>query len=295
MKLNPQVSDLRLYDVVAVNKGVAADISHIATPAKCSGYVGDDEILAALDGCDVVVVPAGVPRKPGMTRDDLFSVNANIVKTIAEACSKACPKAMLCIISNPVNSTVPIIAETLKKEGTYNPKRLFGVTTLDLQRARTFVAQNQGLNVNEACVNVIGGHAGKTIIPLLSQVPDAKFSDEDRDALTHRIMFGGDEVVKAKAGGGSATLSMAYAGAEFANALLRALNGEQGVVQNAYVESSVVPDCTFFSTPVSLGPEGAEEIHGIGTINAYEEGLLADAIPDLQDQIKKGVDFVKNN
>lgn len=73
MKLNPLVSDLRLYDVVPLNKGVAADISHIATRAKCSGYVGDDEILDGLKGCDMVIVPAGVPRKPGMTRDDLFN------------------------------------------------------------------------------------------------------------------------------------------------------------------------------------------------------------------------------
>jgi len=292
MKLNPIVSDLRLYDVVALNKGVAADISHIATPAKCTGYVGDDEIHDALKGCDMVIVPAGVPRKPGMTRDDLFNVNANIVKTIAEACSEACPDAMLCIISNPVNSTVPIIAETLKKNGTYNPKRLFGVTTLDLQRARTFVAQNQGFDVEKTCVSVIGGHAGKTILPLLSQVPDAKFSDAERDALTHRIMFGGDEVVKAKDGAGSATLSMAYAGAEFADALLRAMTTDETVVQNAYVESDIVPGCRFFSTPVKLGPEGAEEIMGYGDISEYEQKLFDEMLPELQGQIKKGEDFI---
>eukprot|EP00468_Gymnochlora_sp_CCMP2014_P003971 CAMPEP_0167761308 /NCGR_PEP_ID=MMETSP0110_2-20121227/12095_1 /TAXON_ID=629695 /ORGANISM="Gymnochlora sp., Strain CCMP2014" /LENGTH=314 /DNA_ID=CAMNT_0007647967 /DNA_START=8 /DNA_END=952 /DNA_ORIENTATION=+ len=293
MKLNPLVSDLRLYDVVPVNKGVAADVSHIATPAKCSGYVGDDEILDALAGCDVVVVPAGVPRKPGMTRDDLFNVNANIVKTIAEACSKACPNAFLAIISNPVNSTVPIIAETLKAKGTYDPKKLFGVTTLDLQRARTFVAENQGFDVNSTCVNVIGGHAGKTILPLLSQVTDAKFSDADRDALTHRIMFGGDEVVKAKAGGGSATLSMAYAGAEFADGLLQALQGED-ITMNAYVESTIVEGCDFFSTPVSIGKEGITNIHPIGDINDYEAKLLEEMKGDLASQIAKGVDFVKS-
>lgn len=66
--------------------------------------------------CNVVVIPAGVPRKPGMTRDDLFNVNANIVKELAEAAAKACPKAHFLIISNPVNSTVPIFAEVLKKQ-----------------------------------------------------------------------------------------------------------------------------------------------------------------------------------
>lgn len=111
--------------------------------------------------------------------------------------------------------------------------RLFGVTSLDVVRANTFIAENQKMgecvkcclalcvcvslftfaslifaDVNSMSVPVIGGHAGTTILPLLSQVPGASFSEEDTKALTHRIQFGGDEVVQAKAGGGSATLSM---------------------------------------------------------------------------------------
>ena len=70
-----------------------------------------DEIGNALKGCKVVVIPAGVPRKPGMTRDDLFNTNAGIVSGLAEACAKYCPSAIFLIISNPVNSTVPIFAE----------------------------------------------------------------------------------------------------------------------------------------------------------------------------------------
>ena len=83
------------------------------------------------------------------------------------------------------------------------------MTTLDVVRANTFVAENQGFNPSATKVTVIGGHAGTTILPLLSQVPGAKFSEADIAALTHRIQFGGDEVVKAKDGAGSATLSMA--------------------------------------------------------------------------------------
>ena len=113
-------------------------------------------------GCNVVVIPAGVPRKPGMTRDDLFNTNAGIVKGLAEACAKSCPDACFLIIANPVNSTVPIFAEVLKTAGVYNPKKLFGVTTLDVVRANTFVAENQGTDVNAANVTVIGGHAGET-------------------------------------------------------------------------------------------------------------------------------------
>ena len=166
------------------------------------------EIGSCLSGAHVVVIPAGVPRKPGMTRDDLFNTNALIVKGLAEACAKHCPNAMFLVISNPVNSTVPIFAEILKKAGKYNPKKLFGVTTLDVVRANTFVAENQGFDVDKTSVPVIGGHAGTTILPLLSQVANAKFNDETIKKLTHRIQFGGDEVVKAKDGAGSATLSM---------------------------------------------------------------------------------------
>lgn len=207
LKLDSKVTELSLFDVVRT-PGVAADISHCCTPAKVSGHVGMEEIGNALKGCKVVVIPAGVPRKPGMTRDDLFNTNAGIVKGLAEACAKNCPDAMFLVISNPVNSTVPIFAETMKKHGVYNPKKLFGVTTLDVVRAKTFVSENQKFDVSKTNVRVIGGHAGTTILPLLSQVPNAKFSDEDVAALTHRIQFGGDEVVKAKDGAGSATLSM---------------------------------------------------------------------------------------
>merc|ERR1711937_347798 len=139
------------------------------------------------------------------------------------------------------------MGEVLKQKGVYNPKKLFGVTTLDVCRARTFVAQAKGNDVLSTRVPVIGGHAGTTIVPLLSQAdPKVEFSDEERDALTHRIMFGGDEVVKAKAGGGSATLSMAFAGAEFAGKVMDAMAGETGIKVCTYVETDKVPGATFF-------------------------------------------------
>merc|ERR1712025_1488787 len=223
--------------------------------------------MGALTGCDVVVIPAGVPRKPGMTRDDLFNINAGIVKNLVTGCAEACPKAAILVISNPVNSTVPIAAQVLKKKGVYNPKKLFGVTTLDVCRARTFVANAKGNDVLKTKVPVIGGHAGTTIVPLLSQAdPKVTFSDEERDALTHRIMFGGDEVVKAKAGGGSATLSMAFAGVHFASRVMAAMAGEKGVTECTFVETDKVPGATFFSLPVTLGKDGVETVHGYGEV-----------------------------
>jgi malate dehydrogenase len=238
----------------------------------------------------------GVPRKPGMTRDDLFNTNASIVKGVAEACAKACPDAMFLIISNPVNSTVPIFAESLKKRGVYNPRRLFGVTTLDVVRANTFVDEHQkSANSSfkrNSSVTVIGGHAGTTILPLLSQISGAKFSEADIKALTHRIQFGGDEVVKAKDGAGSATLSMAYAGQVFASRLLAAMNGEKNVRECTFVENTLTK-APFFSTPCLLGPGGVESIESFGKLSDFEQQSFDAMIPDLVSQAKKGIDFVK--
>lgn len=294
MKLDPNIDSLSLIDVVPVVKGVAVDISHINTGCQVTGGFTNETIDEALKGCDIVVVPAGVPRKPGMTRDDLFNINASINFGLAEACAKNCPDAIFLIISNPVNSTVPIWAEALKKFGCYNPAKLMGVTTLDVTRANTFVAGALNKPVSDVKVDVIGGHAGTTILPLLSQVPGADALSEDTIAkLTHRIQFGGDEVVQAKDGAGSATLSMAYAGAEFASYVARALKGESGIKACTYVESTVT-DAPFFSSPCILGEKGVTEIQGFGAMNAFEQKNFDEMLPDLKGQIAKGVEFVKN-
>merc|ERR1719281_786528 len=294
LKMNPRVTALSCYDVAPITPGVAADLSHIATGAKTTGFTGD-ELLKALDGCDVVVIPAGVPRKPGMTRDDLFNINAGIVKNLVTGCAEACPNACILVISNPVNSTVPIAAEVLKAKGVYNPAKLMGVTTLDVCRARTFVGNAKGIDPKDVKVPVVGGHAGTTIVPLLSQAePTVSFSDSERDALTHRIAFGGDEVVKAKDGAGSATLSMGYTGAHFADRVMAGLAGETGVVECTFVESSIT-EAKFFASPVTLGKEGVETIHDIGTVNDYEKKLIADMMPDLIAQAEKGIKWANQN
>ncbi|TMW55325.1 hypothetical protein Poli38472_013216 [Pythium oligandrum] len=293
LKDSDHISHLSLFDVVNT-PGVAADIGHVNTRAKVTGHVGLESVHEALEDSDIVVIPAGVPRKPGMTRDDLFNTNASIVQSLANAAAKACPKAMLLIISNPVNSTVPIVAETFKKHGVYDPKRLFGVTTLDVVRANSFVANSQGWDPRTTNIKVIGGHAGTTILPLLSQVEGAKFTEEEIAALTNRIQFGGDEVVKAKNGTGSATLSMAYAGARFALRLLDAMNGAKNVVECSFVQNDVTK-LPFFSTPVTLGPNGVEKVHHFGELSAVEQKNFDEMIVDLEKQINKGIEFAKNN
>jgi len=292
LKQAPLVSQLNLYDIVNT-PGVGADLSHINSPAKVVSFQGADQLDDALKGMDIVLIPAGVPRKPGMTRDDLFNTNASIVQTLAEACAKNCPNAILGIIANPVNSTVPITVEVFKKHGAYNKNKIFGVTTLDVVRANTFVSELKGLDASQTYVPVVGGHAGKTIVPLISQSnPKAEFDQETLDKLVHRIQFGGDEVVKAKDGAGSATLSMAYAGAKWAFSILRALKGEKGVVECSYVESSIT-DAKYFSTPIQFNKDGMEKNLGLPSgISKYEEGLINAAVSELQASIKKGEEFV---
>lgn len=289
LKSNILISELALFDIVNT-PGVAADLSHVNTPAIVTAFVKDDEQLAiALKGAEIVVIPAGVPRKPGMSRDDLFKINAGIIRNLANACAINCPKAFICVISNPVNSTVPIVAEVFKKHSVYNPKRLFGVTTLDIVRASTFVGQLKMINPLEVQVPVIGGHSGATIIPVLSAL-NHSFSDDEVKVLTNRIQFGGDEVVKAKDGSGSATLSMAFAGARFIGSLLRAKT-ESGVKECTFIETDVVPGVNFFSTIVELGPLGVDKIHPIPSLNDFEKSLLDACLPELKVSISKGVDF----
>lgn len=285
----PAGSELALFDIAPVTPGVAVDLSHIPTDVSVKGY-GQEGLVDALTGAQIVLIPAGVPRKPGMDRSDLFAMNAGIVKNLIENIADTCPKALIGIITNPVNTTVAIAAEVLKAKGVYDKNRLFGVTTLDVIRSETFVAELKGLASTEVKVPVIGGHSGTTILPLLSQVEGVEFSQAEIEALTHRIQNAGTEVVEAKAGGGSATLSMGYAAARFCQSLVGALQGED-VVDYAYVESDG-NDATYFAQAVRLGKDGIVEILPYGELSAFEEKAKNDMLAGLKKDIQTGVDYV---
>ncbi|XP_074269683.1 malate dehydrogenase, chloroplastic [Silene latifolia] len=292
VKMSPLVSKLHLYDIANV-KGVAADLSHCNTPSETVAFTGPEQLADALRGVDVVVIPAGVPRKPGMTRDDLFNINAGIVKSLVEAVADNCPDAFIHIISNPVNSTVPIAAEVLKQKGVYNPKKLFGVTTLDVVRANTFVAQKKNLKLIDVDVPVIGGHAGITILPLLSKTkPSVSFTDGEVEELTVRIQNAGTEVVEAKAGAGSATLSMAYAAARFVESSLRALDGDSDVYECSFVQSELT-ELPFFASRIKLGRNGVEAFvkSDVQGLTDYEAAALEALKPELKASIEKGIAF----
>merc|ERR1719230_1676022 len=144
------IIDLNIAMVPA--EGVAADLSHLEGKCKVVSKtltLNEDKAIDkagdVLKGCHLVLVPAGVPRKPGQDRKDLLNVN-------------------------PVNSVVPAMCELWKKKG-LSPKKIVGITTLDCVRANKFVAEKMGCDPSEVAIPVIGGHAGATIMPVFSQDP----------------------------------------------------------------------------------------------------------------------------
>ncbi|KAL7666763.1 malate dehydrogenase [[Candida] zeylanoides] len=328
LKLNPNVSELALYDIVNA-KGVAADLSHICSPAHVTGYSpsskeDNDTIKEALRGSQVVVIPAGVPRKPGMTRADLFNINASIVRDLVANIAKTCPDASILIISNPVNATVPIAAEVLKKFGVFNPKKLFGVTTLDSVRAETFLGELIGEPADslKGKLSVIGGHSGDTIVPLINtnkllSAKVAKISPSQYKDFIKRVQFGGDEVVKAKDGAGSATLSMAYAGYRFAANVIETL--VSSTATNYSSVGSIVPDSAYFYLPgVPGGSKLSERLQGVGffsvpvvlekgaiksfidpfhnlNLTKEEQKLVDVALSGLKGSIDQGTSFVSGS
>ncbi|SFC16996.1 malate dehydrogenase [Pragia fontium] len=287
----PANSELALYDIAPVTPGVAVDLSHIPTAVKVTGFSGENA-KPALQGADIVLISAGVARKPGMDRSDLFNINAGIVRNLIEQVAAVCPKACIGIITNPVNTTVAIAAEVLKKAGVYDKNKLFGVTTLDIIRSNTFVAALKGKQPQDMNVAVIGGHSGVTILPLLSQIPGVSFTESEIESLTKRIQNAGTEVVEAKAGGGSATLSMGQAAARFGLSLVRALQGEKDVVECAYVEGDG-KYARFFAQPLLLGKNGIEARKDIGNLSAFEQNALDSMLDVLHKDIELGEKFIQ--
>jgi len=299
MAMNENVKELCVYDLdiaMVPAAGVAADLSHLEKRAKVSAYTLTkedkpvDKLEECLKGCDLVLVPAGLPRKPGMTRSDLLGINAGIAKGVVEACGKHCPNAIVALIVNPVNSVVPAMCELYKKKG-LDPKKIVGVTTLDCVRANKFVSEITGDPVNDVNIPVVCGHAGATILPLFSQdtagkkIPADKLMDLDK-----RVQEAGTEVVNAKNGKGSATLSMAYSGARFGSAVLRGLAGEE-TIECCYLQSNVVEGMAYFSSKVTFGPAGVQTIHPLGELSDHEKTRLEEAKKQLSEEIQAGLDY----
>lgn len=180
---------------------------------------------------------------------------------------------------------MPIAYETLRRHGVAKPS-VFGVTTLDHVRAQAFIGEALGVDPESVSVKVVGGHSGATIIPIVSRL----LPESELDTLIQRIQYGGDEVVKAKAGGGSATLSMAYAAYRFFADFVR------GGKVVAYVR---IPDdkqrgypAEYFATEVVADEvEGLREVLPMPELGPREKQLLDVAVQELQRDISKGKQF----
>ncbi|KTW26098.1 malate dehydrogenase, NAD-dependent [Pneumocystis carinii B80] len=235
-----------------------------------------------------------------MTRDDLFSTNSKIIIELGESIAKFSPNAFILVITNPINSTVPIIAEVLKEHNVFNPKKLFGITTLDSVRLAKFVAEHFKTASDPGCyeIPIIGGHSGTTIIPLISQSkPKVELNQDELKSLVHRVQYAGDEVIEAKNGNGSATLSMAYSAFIFIEALIKifyASIGHSGILQSTFIYLPGIPggdeivkrvNLDFFAVQVELGVDGAQKVKDFGTISQYEQHILSDAIVELKEII----------
>jgi len=302
MAMDPNVSELCVYDLTLAMvpaEGVAADLSHLNHKATVKGYAFDkddraiDKAEECLTGCNLVLVPAGVPRKPGQDRKDLLVINAGIAKNIVEACAKFCPDAVVGLIVNPVNSVVPAMCELWKKKG-LNPNKIVGISTLDCVRAEKFVHEITGQPLSGISIPVIGGHAGTTILPLFSQdaagatIPADKVPDLDK-----KVQDAGTVVVAAKNGKGSATLSMAFAGARLGRAVLAGLAGTP-VTECAYVASTIT-DLPYFASKVTFGKDGVEKVHELGPLSDYEKGRLEALKPTLKEEIDAGLEYAAAN
>merc|ERR1712187_46624 len=175
-----------------------------------------------------------------------------------------------------------------------DPMKLVGVTTLDCVRANKFIADKTGKHPNDIEVPVIGGHAGVTIMPVFSQDPIAKEVDAaELEKLDKRTQDAGTEVVNAKGGKGSATPSMAYAGARFASSILSGLAGTP-TVECAYVKSDVT-ELPYFTSKVRFGKKGLERVLPIGKLNEYEQNRLDEAKAQLRTEIETGLNYAKVN
>ena len=208
MAMNPLVKKVSIQDVTMAMvppSGVVVDFSQLEYPSNVFGFAINlsqpavDQLEECLTGCHLVLIPAGMPRKPGMTCDHLFGINAGIARWLLEACEKFRPEAMVRVIVNPVNSMVPAMCEHYKKLG-LDHRKIVGVTTLDVVRTNEFTSSLTGSSMRDAQIPVIGGHAGVTILPLFSQCPFGQLVPEDQVAdLDKCVQDGGTELVLAQA------------------------------------------------------------------------------------------------
>jgi malate dehydrogenase len=268
--------DVVLVDIKeGLPQGKALDINQagpvLGYEPSVVGTNGYDESA----GSDVVVITAGLPRQPGMSRDDLVATNENIVKSVTEAAIAASPDAILIVVSNPLDA----MCEVARRVSGWPRERVFGQAgILDTARFRTFIAWETKASVKDVQALVLGGH-GDQMVPVASAttvggVPLAKLVSADRlQAMVERTAVGGGEIVKLL--GTSAWYAPGAASAQMVDAVC--LDEKRVLACTAYLQGEYGIDDLYMGVPVRLGAGGIEEILEVDLSDGERKMLQASA------------------
>ncbi|KAK6636310.1 hypothetical protein RUM43_009969 [Polyplax serrata] len=295
LKQSPLVNVLNLYDLDCTY-GTAMDLAHIDTSCRVKSYSGCADLYEAMCDANIIIICAGVGRAPGMCLNDLFEYNAPVVKQLTEAIITVNPRALIGVLTNPINSFVPMVSQIFKNCKCYDSRKIFGITTIDTMRACTIVANDilRGTeDPGEFLVPVIGGHSPETMVPVLSQTsPCVDIPNTSYDFLIDKIRRAACMVTSLKHHGGP-RLSVALGAARFINNLIRGLKNERDIIEMAYVYTNVVPGVCYFAGPIELGPHGIK--HNLGLLKVdedWEQPYLKEAIRQLKIEICRGETYI---
>lgn len=279
--------DVVLIDIVeGVPQGKALDLTEAAPIEKHDSHIIGTNTYDDSADSDIVIITAGIPRKPGMSRDDLISTNAGIMKNVTQQVTKLSPEAVLIIVSNPLDAMCQVAYEA----SGFPKNRVVGMAgVLDSARFRAFIAMELNVSVENTHAFVLGGH-GDTMVPLprystVAGIPITELMSQDRiDALVERTRTGGAEIV------GLLTTSAYYAPASAAVEMAEAILKDKKKILPcaAYLQGEYGFNELFIGVPVKLGANGIEEIIKI-TLTDDEKAALqksADAVQELKTVLK---------
>ncbi|GAB4444171.1 MAG: malate dehydrogenase [Anaerolineales bacterium] len=284
-----ELADLVLVDVVeGMPQGKALDMLE-AMPiiGKDVEIAGANDYAATKDS-DIIIITAGLPRKPGMSRDDLLSANAEIVGKAATETLKYSPNAFYIVLTNPLDTMAYL---TMKKTGLPRNRVVGQAGILDSARMRAFVAMETGVSVENIDCYVLGGH-GDEMVPLtrhsnIAGIPLREYLPADRlEAIVNRTRKGGGEIVNLLKTG-SAFYAPSAACAQMAEAILK--NKNLIVPCAAYMDGEYGLKDMFFGVPVMLGANGVEKIIEY-TLDGEEKAMLeksAAAVKETHEALKK--------
>ncbi len=284
-----ELCDVVLVDIIeGVPQGKSLDLMEAAPIEKHDAKLVGANGYEASEGSDVVIITAGIPRKPGMSRDDLISTNAGIMKNVTEQAAKFSPEAILIIVSNPLDAMCQVAYDV----SGFPKSRVMGMAgVLDSARFRSFIAMELNVSVENTHAFVLGGH-GDTMVPLprystVAGIPITELMSRDRiDALVDRTANGGAEIVSLLKTG-SAYYAPASAAVEMAESILK--DKKKILPCAAYLQGEYGINDLFIGVPVKLGASGIEEVIEITLTDDERAALMksAAAVEELKGILKK--------